>query len=121
MRRFVRGAGRGASRGPVRRDANGDIIYSAGLRSLADLRDDDKAAAEEAAAQNGRPGYCGDRHLRAAAGGQYCAKFERPSSLHAAHATTMTQACRPSQGTHVTASPWMLQIVSHCSASPVAV
>ena len=43
----------------MRRDANGDIIYSAGLRSLADLRDDDKAAAEEAAAQNGRPGYCG--------------------------------------------------------------
>ena len=56
------GAGRGASRGPVRRDANGDIIYSAGLRSLADLRDDDKAAAEEAAAQNGRPGYCGEHH-----------------------------------------------------------
>ena len=53
-------AGRGASRGPIRRDANGDIIYSAGLRSLADLRDDDKAAAEEAAAQNGRPGYCGE-------------------------------------------------------------
>ena len=74
---YALGAGRGASRGPVRRDASGDIIYSAGLRSLADLRDDDKAAAEEAAAQNGRPGYCGDRHLRAAAGGQYCAKFER--------------------------------------------
>ena len=38
-----------------------------------------------------------------------------------AHAMTMTQACRPSQGTHVTASPWTSQIVSHCSASPVAV
>lgn len=69
--------GRGAAR-VVRREANGEVIYSAGVRSLADLRDDDKAAAEEAAAQNGRPGYCGDRHLRAAAGGQYCAKFDGP-------------------------------------------
>ena len=43
------------------RTANGELIYSAGVKNLADLRDDDKAAAEEAAAQNGRPGYCGDR------------------------------------------------------------
>ena len=68
--------GRGAGQPPARRDANGDVIYSANVRSLADLRDDDKAAAEESAAQNGRPGYCGDRNLRAAAGGQYCAKFD---------------------------------------------
>lgn len=70
-------AGRGAALGPVRRDANGGIMYSANVRNLADLRDDDKAAAEEAVAQNGRPGYCGDRNLRAAAGGQYCAKFDK--------------------------------------------
>ena len=69
-------AGRGASRGPVRRDANGEIIYSAGVRNLADLRDDDDLAAAEALAQGNRPGYCGDRQLRAAAGGQYCAKFD---------------------------------------------
>lgn len=26
--------------------------------------------------QGGVPGYCGDRYYRAAAGGQYCSKFD---------------------------------------------
>ena len=45
-------AGRGASLAP-RRVASEGIIYSARVKSLADLRDDDDAAAEEAQAQGG--------------------------------------------------------------------
>lgn len=52
------------------------VIYSERVRSLDQLRNDDEAAEAEAAAMNGVPGYCADRYLRAAAGGQYCAKFE---------------------------------------------
>lgn len=52
------------------------VIYSAKVRSLAELKNDDDAAAAEAAAQKGVPGYCGDRFFRASAGGQYCQKFE---------------------------------------------
>ncbi len=54
-------AGRGAAQ-PRSRTPNG-IIYSE-ARDLYTLRNDDKAAAAEAAAQGGRPGYCGTRpHL----------------------------------------------------------
>lgn len=52
------------------------IIYSDRVGTLADLAGDDEAAEAEALAQGGMPGYCGDRYLRAAAGGQYCKKFD---------------------------------------------
>ncbi|KAK9810770.1 hypothetical protein WJX73_006093 [Symbiochloris irregularis] len=52
------------------------LIYSAKVRSLADLKNDDEAAAAEAEAQRGVPGYCGDRFFKAFAGGQYCSKIE---------------------------------------------
>ncbi|BDA50083.1 Uncharacterized protein ycf36 [Coccomyxa sp. Obi] len=71
--------GRGAARVP-RRVSNEGIIYSKNVKSLQDLRDDDTAAAEEAEAQGGVPGYCGDRFYRAFAGGSMCAKFDsRPA------------------------------------------
>ena len=35
------------------------IIYSSRVKSLAELRNDDDAAAAEAEAQRGVPGYCG--------------------------------------------------------------
>ena len=35
------------------------VIYSTAVRSLQDLRDNDEAAAAEAEAQKGVPGYCG--------------------------------------------------------------
>lgn len=52
------------------------VIYSSRVKTLAALKSDDEAAAAEAAAQGGVPGYCGDRYFRAAAGGQYCPKFD---------------------------------------------
>ncbi|CAL5222054.1 g4353 [Coccomyxa viridis] len=52
------------------------ILYSKSVKNLADLKSDDEAAAAEAAAQGGRPGYCGDRFFRAAAGGSFCNKFD---------------------------------------------
>lgn len=70
-------AGRGAAK-PRQVTLNG-IIYSDKVRDLSDLRDDEDAAAAEALAQGGRPGYCGDRYFKAAAGGHYCDKFDRPS------------------------------------------
>ena len=63
--------GRGAARVPRQVTLNG-IIYSDKVKSLADLRDDEDAAAAEALAQGGRPGYCGDRYFKAAAGGHLC-------------------------------------------------
>lgn len=66
--------GRGSAQ-PRTRTANG-IIYSQAL-DLYSLRDDDDAAAAEALAQGGRPGYCGDSHWTAFAGGaKVCAKFD---------------------------------------------
>lgn len=47
------------------------------VADLNQLAIDDEAAAAEAEAQDGIPGYCGDRALRAYAGGQYCSKFDR--------------------------------------------
>eukprot|EP00884_Botryococcus_braunii_P007181 jgi/Botrbrau1/16464/Bobra.0142s0059.1 len=67
--------GRGAARAPRLVTSEG-IIYSERVRSLADLKDDDEAAAAEAEAQGGVPGYCGDRLYRAAAGGHFCTKFD---------------------------------------------
>eukprot|EP00877_Chromochloris_zofingiensis_P015221 jgi/Chrzof1/9953/Cz04g21270.t1 len=68
--------GRGASRVPRQVTADG-VLYGKRVKSLSQLANDDELAAEEAAAQNGVPGYCSDRMLREIAGGQYCAKFER--------------------------------------------
>ena len=68
-------AGRGAARTPRSVTVDG-ILYSDKVRDLAQLRTDDEAAAAEAQAQGGVPGYCGDRYFKAFAGGQYCAKFE---------------------------------------------
>ncbi|DBA82556.1 hypothetical protein WJX79_009289 [Trebouxia sp. C0005] len=70
--------GRGAARAPRQVTLNG-IIYSDKVKSLADLRDDEDAAAAEALAQGGRPGYCGDRYFKAAAGGHMCDHFDRHS------------------------------------------
>lgn len=66
--------GRGAARTPRMVTADG-VIYSAKVKDLSQLAADDELAAEEAAAMNGVPGYCGDRYMRAMAGGQYCDKF----------------------------------------------
>lgn len=51
------------------------IVYSKN-RSLGDFLDDAEAAREEAEAQGGVPGYCGDRYFRAFAGGTVCKKFD---------------------------------------------
>lgn len=53
------------------------IIFSDRVRSLSQLAEDDEAAEAEAAAMGGVPGYCSDRYYRAAAGGGFCAKFEK--------------------------------------------
>ena len=53
------------------------ILYSKDVRSVEDLKYDDDAAAAEAIAQKGIPGYCGDRYFKAFAGGEsVCKKFE---------------------------------------------
>ncbi|KAK9815523.1 hypothetical protein WJX72_005035 [[Myrmecia] bisecta] len=71
--------GRGAARAPRAVMTDG-VLYSDKVKDLSALRSDDEAAAAEAAAQGGIPGYCGDRYFKAFAGGQYCAKFEgRPA------------------------------------------
>ncbi|KXZ50815.1 hypothetical protein GPECTOR_15g501 [Gonium pectorale] len=68
--------GRGAARVPRQVLADG-VLYSPRVSDLNQLATDDDAAAAEAEAQGSVPGYCGDRALRAYAGGQYCAKFDR--------------------------------------------
>ncbi|GIL69293.1 hypothetical protein Vretifemale_230 [Volvox reticuliferus] len=68
--------GRGAARVPRQVLADG-VLYSPRVSDLSQLATDDEAAAAEAEAQGSIPGYCGDRALRAFAGGQYCAKFDR--------------------------------------------
>lgn len=67
--------GRGSARAPRQVTLNG-IIYSDKVHSLSDLSDDEEAAAAEALAQGGRPGYCGDRYFKAAAGGHFCDHFD---------------------------------------------
>ncbi|KAF5840330.1 hypothetical protein DUNSADRAFT_17174 [Dunaliella salina] len=64
--------GRGASMG---RQTSDGVIFSKNVKALAELKEDDDKAAEEARAAGGVPGYCRDRVLRAAAGGQFCEKF----------------------------------------------
>lgn len=67
--------GRGSM--PVPRQVTADgVLYGKRVKDLRELADNDELAAEEAAAQGGVPGYCGDRLLRAYAGGQYCSKFD---------------------------------------------
>ncbi|KAG2496446.1 hypothetical protein HYH03_005670 [Edaphochlamys debaryana] len=68
--------GRGAARVP-RQVLSAGVLYSPRVTDLQQLATDDDAAAAEAAAQGGIPGYCGDRALRAAAGGDVCRKFDR--------------------------------------------
>ncbi|PNW83618.1 hypothetical protein CHLRE_05g237050v5 [Chlamydomonas reinhardtii] len=68
--------GRGAARVP-RQILTDGVLYSSRVTDLSQLATDDDAAAAEAEAQGGVPGYCGDRALRAYAGGQYCQKFDR--------------------------------------------
>lgn len=51
------------------RMTDGVPIYSRAVASPADLATDDEAAEAEAEAQGGRPGWCGDSYLRAAASG----------------------------------------------------
>lgn len=68
-----------AARNP-RQIANEGLAFSKNVMRLTDLRDDDDLAEEEAKAQGGMPGYCSDRYFRAAAGGQYCQKFDSSRS-----------------------------------------
>lgn len=70
-------AGEGAG-GPVPAQVFTDgVLYSRSVGSMADLATDDEAAEREAAAQGGRPGWCGTRYHKALAGGEdVCAKFE---------------------------------------------
>lgn len=70
--------GRGASlRKPTQMTSEG-IVYSKDVKALSDLRYDDDAAAAEQAAQQGVPGFCGDRYYTAFAGGEdVCKKFLR--------------------------------------------
>ena len=72
----VPSTGRGAARVP-RQILTDGVLYSSRVTDLSQLATDDDAAAAEAEAQGGVPGYCGDRALRAYAGGQYCQKFDR--------------------------------------------
>lgn len=63
--------GRGAAvkRGPSPTTITNDgIIYSKNVTDLSVFMEDDFAAAEEQAALNGMPGYCGDRYYKAKAG-----------------------------------------------------
>ena len=70
-------AGEGAG-GPVPAQVFTDgVLYSRSVGSMADLATDDEAAEREAAAQGGRPGWCGTRYHKALAGGEdVCARFE---------------------------------------------
>lgn len=62
---------------PPPRVAEGVPLYSRAVASPVDLATDDDAAAAEAEAQKGRPRYCGDEVLRAAAGASaaVCARW----------------------------------------------
>lgn len=67
--------GRGAAVRP-RTVTNDGIIYSKNVTDLSVFMEDDFAAAEEQAAMNGMPGYCGDRYYKAKAGAEeICNKF----------------------------------------------
>lgn len=66
--------GRGSMRTPRQVTSSG-VIYSKRVKDLSQLAGDDELAAEEAAAMGNVPGYCYDRVLRAASGGNGCPKF----------------------------------------------
>ncbi|MEW5298128.1 MAG: hypothetical protein WDW36_001282 [Sanguina aurantia] len=67
--------GRGAARVPRMTTATG-IVFSSRVTDINQLAYDDDLAAAEAEAAGGVPGYCSDRYYQAAAGGQYCGKFQ---------------------------------------------
>jgi len=66
-----------ASQVPSARRAEGGILYNKFITDMSVLKESDEMAAMEAAAQKGRPGYCGDEYFRALAGGsaETCKKF----------------------------------------------
>ncbi|KAJ9531431.1 hypothetical protein V8C86DRAFT_2471765 [Haematococcus lacustris] len=66
--------GRGAGKPRVTSDG---LIFSSKVSDLSQLKEDDELAAAEAASLGGMPGYCADRVLRAAAGGQYCGQYDQ--------------------------------------------
>mmetsp|Transcript_45259 Transcript_45259/g.75507 ORF Transcript_45259/g.75507 Transcript_45259/m.75507 type:complete len:321 (+) Transcript_45259:101-1063(+) len=64
-------------RAPVPRITSEGLVYRSSSSSTSEygtnaLKADDNAAAAEAAAAGGRPGYCGDRYYKALAGGNGC-------------------------------------------------
>jgi len=64
-------------RAPVPRITSEGLVYRSDVRGDSEfgtnvLKGDDNAAAAEAAATRGMPGYCGDRYYRAMAGGNGC-------------------------------------------------
>mmetsp|Transcript_14026 Transcript_14026/g.39682 ORF Transcript_14026/g.39682 Transcript_14026/m.39682 type:complete len:308 (-) Transcript_14026:1725-2648(-) len=58
-----------ASQAPTARLTQNGILYNSFITDINVLKESDDAAAAEAAAQKGRPGYCGDEYYRAMAGG----------------------------------------------------
>jgi len=54
------------------------LRYNSFITDINVLKESDDAAAAEAKAQKGRPGYCGDEYYRALAGGsaEACKKFD---------------------------------------------
>jgi hypothetical protein len=72
------GAAGGGAGGPVPAQVFTDgVLYSRSVGSMAELATDDEAAEREAAAQGGRPGWCGTRYHKALAGGEdVCARYE---------------------------------------------
>ena len=67
-----------ASQVPSARLAENGILYNKFITDINVLKESDDAAAAEARAQKGRPGYCGDEYFRALAGGSadVCKKFD---------------------------------------------
>ena len=68
-----------ASQVPTARLANQGILYNKFITDINVLKESDEMAAAEAAAQKGRPGYCGDEYYRALAGGsaESCKKLDK--------------------------------------------
>ena len=67
-----------ASQVPSARLTQNGILYNSFITDMSVLKESDDAAAAEARAQKGRPGYCGDEYYRALAGGSasVCKKFD---------------------------------------------
>jgi len=67
-----------ASKVPSARLTQNGILYNSFITDINVLKESDDAAAAEAKAQKGRPGYCGDEYYRALAGGsaEACKKFD---------------------------------------------